>query len=242
MSYIYLRESGGGILGGVLLGHTCVCAVEFDQYRREILLQRQRDGILPRFPIWDDVRTFDGKPWRGKVDCVCGGFPCTDISAANINATNIDGAESSLWRDMARIIGEVRPRYVFVENSPMLTTRGLDRVLADLAALGYACRWCVMGGEYLGKTRRQRIWILGKSDEFDCNGLQIYESADSQKQLRRDTVEIYEPVSKVHRRFPIAGVRRMDYGIPHWVDRFKAVGMAQIPIVAANAFNALIAD
>ncbi len=74
--------AGGGILGGILLGHTCVCAVEIEPYCRKVLLQRQRDGILPKFPIWDDVRTFDGKPWRGKVDVVCGGFPCQDISIA----------------------------------------------------------------------------------------------------------------------------------------------------------------
>jgi hypothetical protein len=74
--------AGGGILGGILLGHTPVCAVEIEPYCRKVLLQRQRDGILPKFPIWDDVTTFDGTPWRGKVDVVCGGFPCQDISIA----------------------------------------------------------------------------------------------------------------------------------------------------------------
>ena len=67
--------AGGGILGGMLLGHTTVCAVEIEPYCRNVLLQRQRDGILPKFPIWDDVCTFDGNPWRGKVDVVCGVFP-----------------------------------------------------------------------------------------------------------------------------------------------------------------------
>jgi DNA (cytosine-5)-methyltransferase 1 len=71
--------AGGGILGGILLGHTTVCAVEIEPYPRKVLLQRQRDGILPKFPIWDDVCTFDGKPWRGSVDVICGGFPCQDI-------------------------------------------------------------------------------------------------------------------------------------------------------------------
>ena len=74
--------AGGGILGGMLLGHTTVCAVEIEPYCRQVLLQRQRDGILPKFPIWDDVCTFDGKTWRGKVDIVAGGFPCQDISSA----------------------------------------------------------------------------------------------------------------------------------------------------------------
>jgi DNA (cytosine-5)-methyltransferase 1 len=63
---------------------------------------RQNDGTFPPFPIWDDVRTFDGKPWRGVVDVVCGGFPCQDISAAG-GGDGIDGERSGLWREMARI-------------------------------------------------------------------------------------------------------------------------------------------
>ena len=85
--------AGGGILGGMLLGHRTVCAVEIEPYCRKVLLQRQRDGILPWFPIWDDVRTFDGKPWRGIADVVCGGFPCQDISIAGHGA-GIEGARS----------------------------------------------------------------------------------------------------------------------------------------------------
>src|SRR4051812_43983099 len=135
--------AGGGILGGMLLGHTCVCAVEIEPYCRAVLLQRQRDGILPRFPVWDDVRTFDGKPWRGRVDIVCGGFPCQDISAAGKGA-GITGERSGLWGEMRRIVGEVGPRFVFVENSPVLTSRGLGTVLGDLAALGYDARWGVL--------------------------------------------------------------------------------------------------
>jgi len=152
--------AGGGILGGILLGHTTVCAVELEPYCRRVLLQRQRDGILPRFPIWDDVRTFDGKPWRGRVDVVCGGFPCQDISAAGKGA-GIDGERSGLWGEFARIIREVGPRLVFVENSPMLTSRGLGRVLGDLAAMGFDARWCVLGACDVGAPhKRERIWIL----------------------------------------------------------------------------------
>ena len=96
--------TGGGILGGMLLGHTTICAVEIEPYARKVLLQRQRDGILPKFPIWDDIRTFDVKPWQGKVDIICGGFPCQDISCANTNAKGIDGERSGLWREMANRI------------------------------------------------------------------------------------------------------------------------------------------
>lgn len=152
--------AGGGILGGMLLGHTTVCAVEIEEYPRRVLLQRQRDGILPRFPIWDDVQTFDGKPWRGTVDILCGGFPCQDISAAGKRA-GITGARSGLWKEYARLIGEIRPRFVFAENSPLLRTRGLGVVLEDLASLGYDARWCVLGARDVGAPhKRDRMWIL----------------------------------------------------------------------------------
>jgi DNA (cytosine-5)-methyltransferase 1 len=152
--------AGGGILGGMLCGHTTVCAVEIEPYCRKVLLQRQRDGILPKFPIWDDVRTFDGKPWRGKVDIVCGGFPCQDISCAGKGA-GIEGSRSSMWKHMARIIGEVRPRYAFVENSPMLVGRGLGTVLADLAEMGYDAEWGIVGAHHVSAPhRRDRIWIV----------------------------------------------------------------------------------
>ena len=74
--------AGGGILGTKLLGFRCICAVERDQYARSVLLQRQNDGMLPAFPIWDDVTTFDGRNWLGRIDLVSGGFPCQDIAAA----------------------------------------------------------------------------------------------------------------------------------------------------------------
>ena len=99
---------GGGILAGHLLGWRTVCAVEIEDYPRRVLLQRQADGLLPRFPIWDDITTFDGKPWRGKVDVVSGGFPCQDISVAGRGA-GLDGERSGLWGEMARVIREVQP-------------------------------------------------------------------------------------------------------------------------------------
>jgi DNA (cytosine-5)-methyltransferase 1 len=159
---------GGGILGGHLLGWRTVCAVEWDTYAASVLVARQNDGILPAFPIWDDVQTFDGKPWRGIVDVVSGGFPCQDISAAGRGA-GIDGEKSGMWRHMARIVDEVRPRHVFVENSPMLTSRGLGRVLGDLATMGYNAKWGVLGAIDAGAPhQRDRIWIV--ATDADSNG------------------------------------------------------------------------
>ena len=154
--------AGGGVLAGKLLGWRTVCAVEWEQYPASVLCARQNDGLLPPFPIWDDVQTFDGQPWRGSVDVVSGGFPCQDISAAG-KGTGIDGERSGMWREMARIIHEVRPRYAFVENSPMLTSRGLGTVLGDLAAMGFDARWGVLGAVDVGANhKRDRIWIVAK--------------------------------------------------------------------------------
>ena len=161
--------AGGGILGGHLLGWRTVCAVEWESYPASVLCARQNDGLLPPFPIWDDVQTFDGKPWRGIVDVVSGGFPCTDISSAGKGA-GIDGEASGMWREMARIIHEVRPRFVFVENSPMLTSRGLGRVLGDLAAMGFDARWGVLGAADVGANhQRDRIWIVATSNTNSIN-------------------------------------------------------------------------
>ena len=156
--------AGGGILGGKLLGWRTVCAVEWEPYPASVLCARQNDGLLPPFPIWDDVQTFDGKPWRGIVDVVSGGFPCQDISAAGKGA-GIDGERSGMWKHMARVVSEVRPQYVFVENSPMLVTRGLERVIGDLTALGYDTKWTVMGAADVGANhQRDRIWIVAHAN------------------------------------------------------------------------------
>ncbi len=161
--------AGGGILGGHLLGWRTVCAVEWEPYPASVLCARQNDGFLPPFPIWDDVQTFDGKPWRGIVDVVSGGFPCQDISAAGRGA-GITGERSGMWNHMARIVGEVRPRYVYVENSPMLTSRGLGTVLGDLASLGFDARWGVLGAADVGAPhQRDRIWIMAHSNGAQRN-------------------------------------------------------------------------
>jgi DNA (cytosine-5)-methyltransferase 1 len=158
--------AGGGILGGHLLGWKTICAVEWEPYPACVLVARQNDKILPPFPIWDDVQTFDGRPWRGLVDVVSGGFPCQDISSAGGGA-GIDGARSGMWREMARIVGEVRPRLVFVENSPMLVGRGAAVVISDLAKMGYDCQWCIVSASDCGAPhQRDRFWLVGYTNDY----------------------------------------------------------------------------
>ena len=148
--------AGGGILGGHLLGWRTICAVERDAYAAQILAQRQNDEALPTFPIWSDVCSFDGRPWRGLVDVVSGGFPCTNISICG-DASGLDGEASGLWVEQRRIIDEVRPRLAYMENSPMLTSRGLGRILGDLAELGFDARWGVLSAYDAGLDHRGTV-------------------------------------------------------------------------------------
>jgi DNA (cytosine-5)-methyltransferase 1 len=221
--------AGGGILGGHLLGWRTVCAVEWEPYPASVLLARQNDGMLPPFPVWDDIQTFDGRPWRGIVDVISGGFPCQDISAAGKGA-GIDGERSGMWREMARIIHEVRPRFVLVENSPMLTSRGLGVVLGDLASLGFDAKWGVLGAADVGAPhQRDRIWILANANGSQCQRNQrtkrgIAERTNTSKQ---GWWEI-EP-----------NVGRVAHGVAARVDRLKAIGNGQVSEVARRAWEVL---
>jgi DNA (cytosine-5)-methyltransferase 1 len=208
--------AGGGILGGALLGWRTICAVECDAYAASVLVQRQNDGSLPAFPVWDDVRTFDGKPWRGIVDVVSGGFPCQDISCAGRGA-GIEGERSGLWREFARIIGEVGPRYVFVENSPMLTVRGGVRVIGDLAALGYDCRWGIVGADDAGAPhRRKRIWIVAdavhseRREGESSGGHREQGNATGRKEGSSELGECGEDVADAERIRCDTGLRRQE--------------------------------
>ena len=259
--------AGGGILGGHLLGWRTVCAVERDAYAAQVLAQRQNDGALKAFPIWSDVCSFDGRPWRGLVDVVSGGFPCQDISVAG-NGTGIDGARSGLWAEMARIVGEVRPRFVFVENSPMLVGRGLAVVLGDLAEMGYDAQWCIVSASDIGAPhQRERCWVVaydnrlrqlqsaGGEQEFRVGASERSESmADTSGQhvegliARLADSEVWQRSLKGQagscgygvRRWPTEpGMGRVANGVANRVDRIKALGNGQVPRVAATAFGIL---
>lgn len=239
--------AGGGILGGKLLGWRTVCAVEIDAFARSVLLARQRDGHLPQFPIWDDVCTFDGKPWNGRVHVVSGGFPCTDISSAGGRA-GIDGEHSGLWREMARIIGEVRPDYAFVENASTLVVRGLDRVLGDLADLGFDARWGVLGAGDLGfPHERKRTWIVAHSKSAGLaqwgNRPGKSASQDRQKKEPRGYRLAGRSSSSLMGsgvQWPVESVLlRSSHGLANRVDRMRAIGNGQVPAVAATAWRVL---
>ena len=163
-------------IGLAVPGARTVCFVEREAYAAAVLAARMAEGALASAPVWGDVCTFDGRPWRSVVDCVTGGFPCQDISLAGKGA-GIEGERSGLWKEYARIVGEVRPRFVFVENVAALASRGLDVVLADLAALGFDAEWGVFRASDMGAPhRRERLFILARRRVDDANVIDGRES------------------------------------------------------------------
>lgn len=223
--------AGGGILGGKLLGWRTVAAVEYNAYARSVLLARQNDGTLTPFPIWDDVRTFDGKPWRGLIDVVSGGFPCQDISPIG-NRAGIDGEQSGLWASMARIIGEIMPSFVLVENSSHLVGNGLARVLSDLAKLGFDAEWGVIGANDCGAHHeRKRVFLIANSKKKQ----RIYQSDRREKTERLSYYRSDWMASTWDETEP--KVRRMDDGLAFGVDRFEAIGNGQFSEVVKTAWR-----
>jgi len=220
--------AGGGIIGGKRLGWKTVCAVEIDKYARSVLLSRQKDGSLPRFPIWDDIRTFDGKPWKGKICVVSGGFPCQDISCAG-NRKGINGEKSGLWSEFARIICEVRPCFVFVENSPDLAFRGLGRVLADLATLGYNARWGVFSSADIGACHlRERMWIFAYSKCIRAGRLVEWEKMEKAKRI-----------GEIESHGGMAAIVGNYDGMANRMDRKRCIGNGQDPRVFEMAWKCL---
>ena len=248
MNEIHLfAGAGGGILGGMLLGHKTICAVEIDPYCQKILKARQRDGFLPEFPIYGDIKKFNGKPWRGKAEIVAGGFPCQDISTCGKGA-GIEGERSGLWKEMARIIREVRPRFAFVENSPALTFRGLGTVLGDLAEMGMDARWGVLGANDAGefKHKRKRIWILADAMRFRrfFEPSKIRNGSKGKAQSIKQKTNTRKILLRAFRNKYSDDFLARNYrgcnGFSQQLDRrIKCLGNAQVPAVAAMAFRIL---
>ena len=167
MSKLRLLDLFSGI-GGFSLGlersggFETVAFCEIEDFPRRVLAKH-----WPKVPQYHDIRelTADRLAADGiTVDAICGGFPCQDISNAGKQA-GIEGERSGLWSEYARLIGELRPRVVFVENVSALLGRGLDRVLGDLAALGYDAWWdCIPASAVGAPHRRDRLWLVAWND------------------------------------------------------------------------------
>ncbi len=160
--------AGGGLLADLILGHQPVCAVEIDTYCCQVLKERATEGWFHGLHVHEgDIRLFDPSEWADRVDAIHAGFPCQDISVAGSGA-GIEGERSGLWREVVRVARTIRPRELFLENSPAITSRGLGHVLGDLAELGFDAEWAVLGAAAVGAPHlRARWWCLARRPAAD---------------------------------------------------------------------------
>lgn len=140
-----------------------VCFVEREAYCCEVLAERMEDGCLDEAPIWTDLRTFDGKPWRGVVDCVTGGYPCQPFSVAGKRKGDRD--ERHLWPEVARIVREVGPEWCFFENVGNHLRLGFEQVHDELSEMGYVvAAGLFTTAEVGGPHQRERMFIVAMAD------------------------------------------------------------------------------
>lgn len=170
---IALCAGAGGLELGVDLavpGYRAVCWVERDAYAAAALVARMDDAALDPAPVWDDLVSFDGRPWRGRVDLVTAGYPCQPFSSAGRRRGTDDPRH--LWPHVARIVAEVRPRRAFCENVVGHLDRGLDEVIRDLAGLGYRVAAGIFGAAEVGAShRRDRLFLLADADHGDVRDM-----------------------------------------------------------------------
>ena len=248
---------GGFDLGLERAGMRVIWQSEIDPYASAVLRKH-----WPDVPNLGDIREIRNPP---TVDVLCGGFPCQDISTAGKGA-GIDGERSGLWREYVRIIGEIRPRFVFVENVAALLGRGLGRVLGDLAALGYDAEWhCIPASAVGAHHERDRLWIVAHSDPV--RELQPEGREQDERGWNHHGAEDAADAdgSRLQERFMHPGISRQAgcdddgqdpaldpwrtaesplvrgvHGIPNRLDRIKALGNAIVPQIAEIIGRAIV--
>ena len=221
---------GGMDLGLERAGMKCAWQVEIDPFCRKVLAQH-----------WPDVQRYNDVKECGNhnlepVDLIAGGFPCTDLSFAG-NGAGLDGKHSSLWRDMLRIVSELRPRYTIVENVPALLYRGMGEVLGGLASCGYDAEWdCIPAASVSAPHRRDRLFIVAYAPSerrnagqiFDQRSLECFrESQQAWGAYRFLPRTAFRPPSQI----PYATDERVPSRTGDRVDRFTALGNAVVPQV-----------
>jgi len=231
-------------------GFETVAFCEIEPFPRRVLAKH-----WPEVPCFEDVRTLTGTS-VGSVDVICGGFPCQDISVAG-KGEGIDGERSGLWSEIARLVGELRPKYVIVENSSALLGRGLGKVLGDLAAFGYDAEWeCIPAASVGAPHIRDRIWILAYPRQElrdDVRGnigpVDVFSRRDDRTATEwSEDRELATLVPGIH---PGAAadwwlhqsrVDRTANGLPGQLDRIAACGNAVVPQIPELIGNAILAS
>jgi DNA (cytosine-5)-methyltransferase 1 len=183
---------------------------EIDPYCQGVLLTRQNRGDLMSAPIWDDVSTLEGSRFKHCTDIIYGGFPCQDISVAG-RGKGLEGKRSGLYWQIHRLVKEIHPKFVFLENVPGISIRGGIEVVNSLAEMGYDCRWCNISAASIGAPHKRERWFLLAYAKYPGrNGVEeqrssdpaIYdgaERADSPQQPKRsDTSRMLASKSTAH--------------------------------------------
>ena len=234
MAVMRLLDLFSGI-GGFSLGlersgaFETVAFCEIEPYCQKVLAKH-----WPKVPIYDDVRTITAARLADDgitIDAICGGFPCQDVSEAGKKA-GLAGHRSGLWFEYARLIGELRPRYVIVENVSELLIRGFGDVLGTLAALRYDAEWhCIQASDIGAPHIRDRVFIIaypssvGQSGE---GGEKQRKGAERLLDRRRFFERKIKPdVEKWRPAEPY--IYRVAYGVSDRTHRLRALGNAIVP-------------
>ena len=212
---------GGGIYGGELLGHTCVGGVEINKYCQSVLKQRQVDGWMSPFEVYEDIKSLHGEQFRGTFEVLCGGFPCQAFSHA-ARGKNI--SDKNLWPEMFRFVKESEAPIVFGEN---VTRDAIETASKDLMSAGYNVKYCRLSCEEIGADhKRARYWLLAVRDSSVLKKIESRLSA--QPKLHADcwceNPQLLEYPTNIDSRAP----------------QFLGVGNAQSPFAAAAAFRVLV--
>ncbi len=156
LSVLSLCAGVGGLDLGIRMAQPnarTVCFVEIEAFACEILATRMEDASLDEAPIWTDLRTFDGKPWRGLVDCITAGYPCQPFSVAGKQKGKDDPRH--LWPDVFRVVQEISPKLCFFENVPGHLRLGFEQVHDDLSSLGYCVKAGLFSAAEVGASHKR---------------------------------------------------------------------------------------
>lgn len=244
MKHLSLFSGAGGELlaSHHLLGWETIGYVEFNDYRQQVLAARIRDGLLDNAPIFGCIDAFIGEgyadAYTGMVDVITAGFPCQGWSAIGKQAGESD--ERNKWPQTRAAIEIVKPRYVMLENSPNIMSKGfVFRIIEDLSTLGYVGRGTRISGLHTGAhSKRERCWIKAELSDTACRGLEGGDDIITQWEAKNRSIPA---LGKDTLRMDLPNPRsfRIDNGDTARVDRTKAIGDMQIPAVAATAWKIL---
>ena len=172
---VSICSGGGGLDLGLRLAipdARTICYVENEATAIEVLVARMEEGLLDQAPLWTDLRSFDGKPWRGVVDILLGGYPCPPFSVSGKKRGKDDPRH--LWSSVARVIGECQPELCFFENVANHLNIGFEEVSGELLGLGYQVEAGLFSAAEVGAPHlRKRLFVLGRRPVADPVGVGV---------------------------------------------------------------------